>query len=108
MTNSDEPTANGTANEPAVTWYDALGMTPKGTCSRHANCPVFVSGTIMSCRICFSEEKSVGVMQRQTFAAVVQELQSNSGHGEEDSSSKAPAFPVAAVLQNAGSVETML
>lgn len=56
---------------------EALGVTPSGKCVRHPNCPVLslVHNKIMSCRVCFSEEKSVGIRQRKSFAAVVQQLQ---------------------------------
>eukprot|EP00522_Entomoneis_paludosa_P010584 CAMPEP_0172450064 /NCGR_PEP_ID=MMETSP1065-20121228/8576_1 /TAXON_ID=265537 /ORGANISM="Amphiprora paludosa, Strain CCMP125" /LENGTH=947 /DNA_ID=CAMNT_0013201833 /DNA_START=61 /DNA_END=2904 /DNA_ORIENTATION=+ len=59
---------------------EALGVTPEGNCQRHPNCPVLslVHNKVMSCRVCFSEEKSVGIRQRKSFAAVVQQLQQKS------------------------------
>lgn len=57
---------------------EALGVTPAGKCLRHPNCPVLsmAQNKVVSCRICFSEEKSVGIQQRKNFAAVVNQLQS--------------------------------
>lgn len=56
---------------------ETLGVTPEGNCLRHPNCPVLslAHNKIMPCRVCFSEEKSVGIRQRKSFAAVVQQLQ---------------------------------
>ena len=56
---------------------EALGITPSGHCVRHPNCPVLslVHNKIIPCRVCFSEEKSVGIRQRKSFAAVVHQLQ---------------------------------
>jgi hypothetical protein len=56
---------------------EALGVTATGTCLRHPNCPVMVQSKIMSCRVCFSEEKSVGTQQHKSFAAVIQQVQRN-------------------------------
>jgi hypothetical protein len=57
---------------------EALGVTATGTCLRHPNCPVMVASKIMSCRVCFTEEKSVGnIQQRNSFAAVIQQVQRN-------------------------------
>jgi hypothetical protein len=56
---------------------EALGVTATGTCLRHPNCPVMVASKIMSCRVCFSEEKSVGTQQHKSFAAVIQQVQRN-------------------------------
>lgn len=56
---------------------EALGVTATGTCLRHPNCPVMVESKIMSCRVCFSEEKSVGTQQHKSFAAVIQQVQRN-------------------------------
>jgi len=65
---------------------EALGITETGTCLRHANCPV-VTGLVasdnskpadtrlVSCRVCYAEEKSSGIHQpKTTFATVVQQL----------------------------------
>ena len=61
---------------------EALGVTATGACRRHANCPVLFlrpeNIKLVSCRVCFSEEKSIGIHQSTTFAAVVQELQKSS------------------------------
>ena len=64
-------------SEAAPVLQEALGVTPAGTCVRHPNCPVLSTAhnKVMSCRICFSEEKSSGIQQRKSFAAVVQQLQ---------------------------------
>lgn len=64
---------------------EALGVTPAGTCVRHPNCPVLslAHNKVMSCRVCFSEEKSVGIRQRKSFAQVVQQLQRMSEEPEE-------------------------
>lgn len=60
-------------------WQDALGISDKGTCLRHPNCPVFnlENNTILSCQVCSTEEKSVGIQQRMSFAAVVKQLQTS-------------------------------
>src|SRR3569832_455180 len=65
---------------------EALGLTRKGTCVRHPNCPVLVNHAVMSCRICFSEEKSVGIQQNKSFAAVVNQLQSMGNAKDEEAS----------------------
>ena len=64
-------------HQAAPVLQEALGVTPAGTCVRHPNCPVLslAHNKVMSCRVCFSEEKSSGVQQRKSFAAVVQQLQ---------------------------------
>jgi len=64
---------------------EVLGVTPAGTCVRHPNCPVLslAHNKVMSCRVCFSEEKSSGIRQRKSFAAVVQQLQRMSAEEEE-------------------------
>lgn len=56
---------------------EALGVTTDGNCARHPSCPVLSlkHNKVMPCRVCFSEEKSVGIRQRKSFAAVVQQLQ---------------------------------
>jgi hypothetical protein len=62
---------------------ECFGVTKSGHCLRHPTCPVVLglnkgdgSATkVMSCRVCFSEEKSVGIRQGKTFATVVQQLQ---------------------------------
>jgi len=71
---------------------ESLGLTVTGTCQRHANCPVVVGSElfdnnnntlssdacrITSCRICYAEEKRVGLAQQQSganFCDVVQHL----------------------------------
>lgn len=60
-------------------WQEALGISDKGTCLRHPNCPVLdkTTNTIVSCRLCSAEEKSAGVQQGISFAAVVKQLQRN-------------------------------
>jgi len=90
MSNADVKSSNGTGTgtgadesssrtpeQPNHMLQEALGVTALGTCSRHPNCPVLVAPTskIMSCRVCFSEEKSVGIRQTKSFAAVVQQVQ---------------------------------
>jgi hypothetical protein len=69
---------------------EALGVTPTGNCSRHPNCPVLslVHNKVMSCRVCFSEEKSVGIRQRKSFAAVVQQLSKQQQAEAEDDEKK--------------------
>lgn len=76
-------------NQAAPVLQEALGVTPSGTCVRHPNCPVLslAHNKVMSCRVCFSEEKSSGIRQRKSFAAVVQQLQRMS----EDDGEKASA-----------------
>lgn len=71
---SDEEESDGRPLAPVL--QEALGVTPAGTCVRHPNCPVLsiAHNKVMSCRVCFSEEKSVGIRQRKSFAAVVQQL----------------------------------
>ncbi|KAL7579951.1 hypothetical protein ACA910_004947 [Epithemia clementina (nom. ined.)] len=70
---------------------EALGVTPSGNCVRHPNCPVLslAHNKIMSCRVCFSEEKSVGIRQRKSFAAVVHQLQQLSGAETSDDAAAA-------------------
>lgn len=74
------PTADSSEHQSSaisVLLQDALGITPLGTCCKHPNCPVMdLDGQrVMSCRICFSEEKSAGVTQKQSFTAIVDQLQ---------------------------------
>jgi len=88
-------------------WNEVLGMTPKGTCLRHTNCPVWVHETVVSCRICYAEEKSAGLKQRKTFTAVVQQLQKNSQHSAQ-SEDNAPTINVMALLQQPAAVESLL
>ena len=72
-------------NHAAPMLQEVLGVTPAGTCVRHPNCPVLslAHNKVMSCRVCFSEEKSSGIRQRKSFAAVVQQLQRMSTDEEE-------------------------
>jgi hypothetical protein len=58
--------------------HEALGTTNLGMCMRHPNCPVLRPERIMSCRVCFSEEKTLGIQQRKTFSAVANQLQQTS------------------------------
>lgn len=68
-----------------VDLQESLGVTPDGNCKRHPACPVLslAHNKIMSCRVCFAEEKSVGIRQRKSFAAVVQQLQKNAEANDE-------------------------
>ena len=77
--------------EAAPDLQEALGVTPSGNCVRHPNCSVLslAHNKIMSCRVCFSEEKSVGIRQRKSFAAVVHQLQQMSEPGDENSPNEA-------------------
>lgn len=72
---SEDASNNGNATAGPTPLEEALGLTRKGTCVRHPSCPVLANHTVMSCRVCFSEEKSVGIRQRRNFAAVVHQLQ---------------------------------
>jgi hypothetical protein len=84
--------APASASAPALAnpiLQEALGVTATGTCLRHPNCPVMVHSKIMSCRICFSEEKSSGgrsaggagtQTQQKSFAAVIQQVQRNAAN----------------------------
>lgn len=76
-------------NGAAPVLQEALGVTAEGNCTRHPNCPVLstAQNKIIPCRLCFSEEKSSGVQQRKSFAAVVQQLQRISS-GENDAEQK--------------------
>lgn len=99
-------------------WLEALGITTDGTCIRHKNCPVWVASSKMfvPCRICFSEEKAAGIRQRQTFAAVVQQLsKSNSSQKTLSEESKdetvnpiLPDFAVADILRQPKALESMM
>jgi hypothetical protein len=60
---------------------EALGITRRGTCVRHPSCPVLANHTVLSCRVCFSEEKSVGFHQSRNYAAVVSQLQTMNKKG---------------------------
>lgn len=86
LSSDDEDMAHQSGAAPVL--QEALGVTPTGTCVRHPNCPVLslAHNKVMSCRVCFSEEKSVGIRQRKSFAAVVQQLQQQSegGRGDKD------------------------
>lgn len=62
---------------PSETLYEALGVTKEGKCLRHPTCPVLnpESLCVIPCRVCFSEEKSVGIRQNSNqFQTVVHEL----------------------------------
>jgi len=76
MSSSRDGKANG---EEVMTTdvQELLGVTPEGNCQRHSNVPVLslVHNKVIPCRVCFAEEKSVGIRQRKSFAAVVQQLQ---------------------------------
>jgi hypothetical protein len=73
-------------NGAAPMLQEALGVTPEGNCTRHPHCPVLSTAhnSITPCRLCFSEEKSSGVRQRKSFAAVVQQLQRLSSGDDDD------------------------
>lgn len=66
---------------------ETLGINEKGKCIRHPTCPVLLftkdrgmlvkaNGIykIVSCRVCYAEEKSVGIRQGKSFSAVVTQL----------------------------------
>ena len=59
-----------------VLLQESLGITPEGTCLRHPNCPVLsmAHNKLVSCRVCFAEEQSIGVVTK-SFAHVVTQLQ---------------------------------
>lgn len=87
---------------------ESLGLTVTGTCQRHTNCPVVVGSDlfdsnnntsptgdgcrITSCRICYAEEKRVGLAQQQSgasFCDVVQHLhQQHNTNDNNESNSK--------------------
>ena len=80
---------------------DCLGITEIGTCHRHANCPVLSTsgGTkITSCRICYAEEKRVGIRPPPSFATVVQQMQKE----VEDSSSQSTLLFHSSLSASAG------
>jgi hypothetical protein len=85
MSDFDDETVSGAA--PIL--QEALGVTPSGNCLRHPNCPVLsmAHNKVMSCRICFTEEKSVGIQQRKNFASVVKQLQTIASVPDDDESS---------------------
>jgi len=86
---------------------EALGITTNGTCLRHVNCPVLnpKNNTIMSCRVCFSEEKSVGIRQRKSFAAVVNQLHRMGSDQEEEGKTAEGSGTAAANSDSSASME---
>jgi hypothetical protein len=94
-----------------------------GTCIRHVTCPVITglaqsndsdapssSGKvsnplklrIVSCRVCYVEEKSVGIRQYPTFAAVVAQLKSYAGESaSNDFNSSVALFGSVSSFENA-------
>jgi hypothetical protein len=77
------------SNKPPTPLEEALGITRRGTCVRHPSCPVLANHAVMSCRVCFSEEKSVGFRQRKNFAAVVSQLQTMNDKKKADAAAAA-------------------
>jgi hypothetical protein len=74
-----EKQEKGEKNDEKIVWQEALGISEKGTCLRHPSCPILVqdNNSILTCKLCTTEEKAVGIQQRISFAAVVKQLQTN-------------------------------
>jgi hypothetical protein len=89
---------------PSAVLQEALGLTSTGTCVRHPNCPVMIlqSGRVMSCRVCFSEEKSIGIQQGKSFSAVVQQLQRMHQQQQQTSAASTEDADVSAAFSEVG------
>lgn len=94
---------------------DCFGVQPStGTCIRHTSCPVVTglcfattgSGNssgdaapaaptefrVVSCRVCYAEEKSTGIRQYPTLTSVVQQLQAHAGINEHNNNNSSAMF----------------